>query len=76
MHEQDVLIGSWFRFQKVVGFGDPARQQAFADFPVFLCREDMLADRQIVAVAVDQLEGKHATLSIQHLARPLLKDFI
>jgi hypothetical protein len=43
---------------------------------IFFGRKNVLTDGKVIAVAVDQLEGKHAALSIQHSASPLVKDSI
>src|SRR5581483_7574191 len=44
-------------------------EQALANQPVFLSREDMRADGKRVAVGIDQLEGKHSSLSLSAGAR-------
>ncbi len=44
--------------------GDPLIQHAAGDEAVFFGREHMLPDRQIVSVAVDELERKHEEVSV------------
>jgi hypothetical protein len=39
--------------------GQSGGNESLIDEPVFLRRENMLADGEIVAVAIDELEGKH-----------------
>jgi hypothetical protein len=43
---------------------------------VFFGRKNMGADRQVVIVAIDELEGKHAALSIQRSDRMALKTLL
>jgi len=76
VNQQDVVVGGWLRFQKIILFGDLRSSAAVRERPIFLGREDVFADGQIVGVAVDQFEGKHSALSIQHSARSVAKNFI
>ena len=51
--------------RKSFGVGDAGRDQAVADAAIFFGREDVVADGEVVRVAVDELEGEHAALGIQ-----------
>ncbi len=57
--QQNVLIRGGLGIQKVAGLCDARFQQPVVNAPVFFGREDVLADGEIVAVAVNQFEGKH-----------------
>jgi hypothetical protein len=61
--EKNVLISGWPRFEEVRLLGNAALDQAIANAAVFFGGEDVLADRQIVRVAVDELERKHSAVS-------------
>jgi hypothetical protein len=74
--EEDVLIGCGLRFEEVIRVGDASGDEAVADAAIFFGREDVVADGEVVRVAVDELEGEHSALSVQHSAGRVLKDFI
>ena len=59
VHEKNVEVGRGCRFQEVGGVGDAGRNQAVVNAPVFLGREDVVADGQVIGVAVDEFEGEH-----------------
>ena len=57
--QQNVLVGGGLRFQEIRVVGDAADDQLVADAAVFLGREDVLPDREVIGVTVDELEGEH-----------------
>ena len=59
MDEENVLVGSGLGRKKVFRGSYFAFEQAIMDQAVLLGREDVLADGEVVAVAVDQFERKH-----------------
>jgi len=59
VHQQDVVVRGRLRLQEVLRRGQARFQQPLVDEPVLLGGEDMRAQGQVVAVAVDQLKGQH-----------------
>ena len=59
--------------RKSVRVGDAAGDQPVANATIFFGREDVIADGQVVGVAVDELEGEHSALSTQHSAARVLR---
>jgi hypothetical protein len=59
MYEKDILVRRRLRSQKIFGPGHVRLDQLARDTPVFFRRKNMLPNRQVVFVAVDELEGKH-----------------
>ena len=59
VYEQNVLIGGGLRLEKIRRLGDARGDQAIANAAIFFGGEDMRADREVVGVAVDELEGQH-----------------
>ena len=57
--EQDVLVGRGLRFEKVGGVGDAGGDQAIANAAILFGRKDVIADGEVIGVAVDELEGEH-----------------
>ena len=68
VHQQDVLIGCRLRLEKIARLRDAVGDQTVMNAPVLFSREDVLADRQVIIVAVDELEREHWVLGIQHSA--------
>src|SRR5262249_14839246 len=59
MHQKNVLITGRSRRYEVGLFCDASGEQAVVNALVFFGRKDMGADREVVVVAVDELEGEH-----------------
>src|SRR6266849_1296206 len=59
--EQNVLIGSRTRRQEVGRFGYAGFEEAIVNAAIFLRRENVGSNGQVVIVAVDELEGEHAS---------------
>ena len=57
--QQNVLIGSRLRGEEIRRFGDSGFKQAVMNPPILFRRKDVLADREIVFGAVDELKGEH-----------------
>ena len=61
--QQNVQVGRGLRFEKIAGLGDAGRDQPIVNATVFFGREDVVADGQVVSVAVDELERQHGARS-------------
>jgi len=59
MYQKNVLIGRRARLQKIFRASNTGGYQFVANAPVFLGREDVVADRKVIGITVDELEGKH-----------------
>jgi hypothetical protein len=59
VHEQNVFIGCWLRFEEIRRVSYLCREEAVPNAAIFLRRKDVAADREEVGVTVDELEGKH-----------------
>ncbi len=70
--EKDVLIRCRLRRDEVGTIGNSRFDQLPVHAPIFLCRENMLADRQIIFIAVDKLEREHEELIIINDCHPEL----
>jgi len=57
--EEDVFVLGGLGCEKVIGLGGFRFQQTLADAAVFLGREDVLANGQVIAVAIDEFEREH-----------------
>ena len=59
VNEKNVLVLGGFGREEVLGTGELGFQQAFADAAVLFGWEDVLADGEVVAVAIDEFEREH-----------------
>src|ERR1700674_3592785 len=59
MNEQHILVGCGLRSYKILLIGDSGLQQTFVHETIFLGREDMRADGEVVIIAINQLEREH-----------------
>jgi len=59
MYSQDILVCRRLRSENVGGCGDVISQEQVANHPEFLRLEDVLAQTQVVAFVIDQLEREH-----------------
>jgi hypothetical protein len=59
MDEKDVLVSGGLGFEKVLWTCDVGCDQAIVDTPIFLGGKDVVADGEVVGVAIDELEWKH-----------------
>src|SRR4029077_12045534 len=71
--EKDILISCRMRCDKIGRLSNSGREQPVVNALVFFRGKNMGADRQVVVVTVDKLEGQHPALSIQHSAGRELK---
>jgi hypothetical protein len=66
VHEQHILVGGQTRSDKIGRLGNSRREQPVMNALVLFGGKNMGPDGQVIVVAVDELEGQHAALSIQH----------
>src|SRR5438876_4991517 len=59
--EQNILIGSRARRQEVGRFGYAGFEEAIANAAIFLRGKNVGANGKVIIVAVDKLEGEHAS---------------
>src|ERR1017187_8105863 len=64
VHKQHVLVGCWIGNDKIGRRRNSGGEQMFMNALVFFGGKNMGADGQGVVVAIDELEGQHAALSI------------
>ena len=57
--EKYVLVGRWLGFEKVGGVGDAGGDQAIANAAILFGREYVVADGEVIGVAVDEFEREH-----------------
>ncbi len=60
VNSQDGVVGNGLRLNEIGRLGEAFRKQALANEPVLARREHMVAQVQIVARMINQLERKHA----------------
>jgi len=58
--QQQVGLASRLGLDQILGGGQAIPQQPFAEQTEFLRRENVVAQVQVVARMIDQLEGQHA----------------
>src|SRR5580698_2308341 len=59
MNEQNVLISSRVGLQKIASLGVTSHKQPVTDSAIFPGGKNVLANGQVIRVAVDELEGEH-----------------
>src|SRR5439155_15672884 len=59
--EQNILIGSRARRQEVGRFGYAGFEEAIANAPIFFSGKNVSTNGKVIIVAVDKLEGEHAS---------------
>jgi hypothetical protein len=60
VYQQDIFVGCGLRLDEVSGFGDPVVKKLLVNESVLLGRENVLANRQVVRVGVNELETQHS----------------
>lgn len=69
MYQKNVEVGCRQGFEKITALGDAGRDQPIMNAPIFFGREDMLADRQVVCVAINKLKGQHRSHRLRRFSR-------